>query len=73
MDFFEPYVDATQTYLETRIWAAGWPIATARGAFTIALALDSIVGVARTSLLTWMRASKTNGAGLTCLSSNEIT
>ncbi|OCR22069.1 hypothetical protein AFK24_26130 [Pseudomonas syringae] len=71
--FFEPSLDGTHTYLETLIWGANWTIATTLGAFTITLTLGSIVGVARTSPLTWIRASTTNRPGLTCLSSNEIT
>jgi len=54
--FFEPSLDGTHTYLETLVWGAGWTIATALGAFTIALTLGSVVGVARTSPLTWIRA-----------------
>ncbi|MEQ7917695.1 amino acid ABC transporter permease [Xanthomonas sp. WHRI 1810A] len=54
--FFEPSMDGTHTYLETLIWGAGWTVATALGAFTIALTLGSVVGVARTSPLMGLRA-----------------
>jgi glutamate/aspartate transport system permease protein len=54
--FFEPSLDGTHTYLTTLLWGAGWTLATAFGAFAIALMLGSLVGVARTAPLAWLRA-----------------
>lgn len=54
--FFEPSLDGAHTYLTTLLWGAGWTVATAFGAFAIALVLGSLVGVARTAPLAWLRA-----------------
>lgn len=54
--FFEPSLDGTNTYLMTLIWGACWTVATALGAFVIALTLGSLVGVARTAPMAWLRA-----------------
>ncbi|MCU1718210.1 amino acid ABC transporter permease [Pseudomonas sp. 5P_3.1_Bac2] len=53
--FFEPSLDGTHTYLMTLIWGAGWTVATALGAFSIALILGTLVGVSRTAPLAWLR------------------
>jgi glutamate/aspartate transport system permease protein len=53
--FFEPSLDGTNTYLMTLLWGAIWTIATALSAFAIALALGSVVGVARTAPAVWMQ------------------
>jgi len=53
--FFEPSLDGTHTYLETLLWGLGWTIVTSLAAFSIALVLGSLVGVARHAPVRWMR------------------
>jgi glutamate/aspartate transport system permease protein len=57
--FFEPSLDGTHTYLETMLWGLGWTIVTSVSAFTIALLLGSVVGVARHAPVRWMRIAGT--------------
>lgn len=48
--------DGRNTYYQILLWGLGWTVGTAILAFTIALSLGSIVGVARTAPLGWARA-----------------
>ncbi|MFC5386657.1 amino acid ABC transporter permease [Aquamicrobium segne] len=53
--FFEPSLDGRNTYLATLLWGACWTIATSICAFALAMLLGSVVGVARTTPVAWMR------------------
>jgi glutamate/aspartate transport system permease protein len=53
--FWQLSPDGRGTYLDTLIAGLGWTLATALAAWVIALALGMIVGVIRTTPVTWMR------------------
>jgi len=51
--FWQLSPDGQGTYLQTLIWGLGWTLATALSAWIMALAVGSILGVLRTTPLTW--------------------
>ena len=53
--FWQLSPDGHGTYLDTLLTGLGWTLATALAAWVIALALGMIVGVARTTPVSWLR------------------
>lgn len=51
--FWQLSPDGVHTYMQTLLMGAGWTLATSAAAFTIALALGSLVGVMRTTPFAW--------------------
>ncbi|UCH53872.1 MAG: amino acid ABC transporter permease [Pseudomonadota bacterium] len=52
--FFEMSPEGTGTYLDTFFWGLGWTISTSMLAWSMALALGTVVGVLRTTPYPWV-------------------